>query len=57
MASVSSWQTTVYNVSSVLVSHCLCGRVITVVKCFVCRGVAGIDVLGTLFFELSFGEI
>ena len=37
--------------------QCLCGRVITVVKCFVCRGVAGIGILWTLFFELSIGEI
>ena len=41
----------------VFLSQCLCGRAITVLKCFVCRGVAGIDVLGTLLFELSIGEI
>ena len=39
--------------ADLLVSRCLCGRGTTVVKCFVCRGVAGIDVLGTLFFELN----
>ena len=57
MALVSSWQATVYNISSVLVSQRFCGRGITVVKSFVCRGVAGIDVSGTLFFELSIGEM